>query len=292
MCSLIFSIELEASFWGFSMLSQYKKIIKDLIPPICARIYTRKMSMYGWFGDYISWEDARSKCTSYDTPEILQRVKDALLKVKKSEAVYERDSVLFDKIEYSFPLLSGLMWIAANDAGKLNVVDFGGSLGSTYYQNRLFLSTLKEVHWNVVEQRHFVECGKIYLADESLHFYDSLQNCLKEQSPDTVLLSSVIQYIEKPYELLRDIIDIGFKYIIVDRTPFVDSNRDRLTVQKVPPNIYNASYPCWLFHERTFLDYFSNHYQLIVDFEAHQGIIIYLKDTTARYRGFIFKATT
>ena len=63
-----------------------------------------------WFtGDYASWEEAMQHCTGYDDPAILEKVKESLLKVKRGEAVCERDSVLLDKIEYSMPLLVSLL---------------------------------------------------------------------------------------------------------------------------------------------------------------------------------------
>ncbi len=60
----------------------------------------------GWSGDYSSWKSAQQHCVGYDAANILEKVKDAILKVKNGEAVYERDSVLFYKIEYAYPLLS------------------------------------------------------------------------------------------------------------------------------------------------------------------------------------------
>ena len=48
-----------------------------------------------------------------------------------------------DVMEYQFPLLSGLLYAAARDGG-LSVVDFGGALGSTYFQCRDFLCGVKD----------------------------------------------------------------------------------------------------------------------------------------------------
>jgi hypothetical protein len=54
----------------------------------------------------------------YDNDTILKKCKDALLKVKNGEAVYERYSVLFDKVQHSFPVLAGLLRAAiANEVG-------------------------------------------------------------------------------------------------------------------------------------------------------------------------------
>src|SRR5215475_3829712 len=99
-------------------------------------------SKYGWKGDYSSWEAAKKQAGSYDDGIILEKVEQAALKVRNGEATYERDSVLFDRIEYSWPLLAALMWVAARNKGKLTVADFGGSLGSSYFQNKVFLEGL------------------------------------------------------------------------------------------------------------------------------------------------------
>ena len=98
---------------------------------------------YEWFtGDYSSWEEALKFCDGYNKPNILEKVKNSLLKVKKGEAVYERDSVLFDHIEYSMPLLVSLLYMTTVYKNNLNILDFGGSLGSSYFQNRKFLEKL------------------------------------------------------------------------------------------------------------------------------------------------------
>ena len=111
----------------------YKTIstfLKYYIPPILYDAIDKLLNYkYGWKGNYKTWQAALDNSSGYDSDLILQKVKDATLKVKKGEAVYERDSVLFDEIEYSWPLLSGLMLAAAKRNGELNVLDFGGSLG-------------------------------------------------------------------------------------------------------------------------------------------------------------------
>ena len=180
-----------------------KESIKKVLPEIILRQIRGITS--GWHGNYSKWEDAQKNSTGYDSVEILNRVKSSTMKVKKGLAVYERDSFLFDKIQYSFPLLSSLMWIAALRKGKINVLDFGGSLGSSYYQNKKFLDTLQELHWCVVEQPGFVEAGKEDFAKDKLHFFKNIKECIKAFDIDVVLLSSVLQYLEKPYDFLREL---------------------------------------------------------------------------------------
>jgi putative methyltransferase (TIGR04325 family) len=263
-----------------------KQFIKSLIPPILIDALKRyKNSKYGWFGNYPTWEEAKKTSSGYESDEILQKVRTSLLKVKNGEAVYERDSVLFNEIHYSWPLLSGLMLAAATSGGNLRVLDFGGSLGSTYYQNKKFLDRLDCVAWSVVEQKHFVDAGKKDFEDERLHFYDNIESCIEEQNPNILVLSSVLQYIESPYELLDELLKYEFQFILFDRTPFSLNNRDRITLQIVPPIIYSASYPCWFFDENRFKSYFENNgYQNIEMFNALDGL-----SSTYQFKGYIMQ---
>lgn len=250
-----------------------KRFILRITPPILLDIAKYVIyGKYGWHGNYDSWEGANRDTTGYDQKEILEKVKGALLKVKNGEAVYERDSVLFEFIQYSWPLLAGLMFASAKCKGAVRVLDFGGSLGSTYYQNRRILNKIGEVSWNVVEQRHFVDCGKEYFEDDRLHFYYDVDSCMNEQHPDILILSSVLQYIERPYELLEKLLAYNFEFVLIDRTPFNLEKRDRIVVQKVLPVIYKASYPCWLFDEEKLMDYFKKHcYSLVESFYGSDG---------------------
>src|SRR5215211_4348062 len=114
------------------------KTIRKFIPPILLdawRAFQKKaISQPLWKGSYENWQTAMAQTKGYNDTLILERVKDSLLKVKNGEAVYERDSVLFDKIQYAWPLLACLENVALKDKGRLHLVDFGGSLGSSYYQ--------------------------------------------------------------------------------------------------------------------------------------------------------------
>ena len=267
--------------------SKAQLTLKEIVPPFLWKALKNlnQSKEYGFFGDYSLWEDALKDSVGYDSDIILEKVKNSLLQVKEGKAIYERDSVLFDKIEYSFPVLAVLLKIALENDGKLSVLDFGGSLGSSYYQCRDFLSDIKELRWSIVEQPNFVKCGKQYFANEQLRFYEDIQTCLKHEKPDVILLSSVIQYLEKPYEFLCEIIQSGFRYITVDRTAFtLSDNKDIITVQKVPREIYEASYPAWFFNENKFLSVFQKEYNIILEFQGSDKV-----NLPSEFKGCIFK---
>ncbi|SHF64142.1 putative methyltransferase, LIC12133 family [Pedobacter caeni] len=226
-------------------------------------------NQYGWFGNYSSWAELSRETDGYDADVILERTKNAILKVKNGEAVYERDSVVFDKKEYPFPLITFLLHSATLNKKPLHVIDFGGSLGSTYYQVKEFLTPEICGSWNVVEQSHYVECGKSHFEDGVLKFYESMDACLKEKTVDLVILSGSVQYLEKPHDFLQKLAEYNFQFLLFDRTAFHYGEKDRLTLQKVPPEIYPASYPSWFFNQTNFLSHFSSQYQMVAEFASY-----------------------
>ncbi len=259
-------------------------MIKDFLPPIAVRLLTGLL--YGWSGNYSTWQEAQKKCPGYNSDIIFNKVKNALLKVKNGEAVFERDSVLFDKVQYSFPLLSALSQAALNSNLKLNVLDFGGSLGSAYFQNRNLFKHIEEFKWNIIEQEHFVTEGKKTFENNELSFYYTIDECLMNQKINVLLLGSVLQYIKKPYNLLDDLLSKKMEYIIIDRTPVFVSDDERITIQKVPKKIYEAQYPCRILSENKIIDKITKSgYELIFDSESNERMN--LKE--AHLKGYFFK---
>ncbi len=106
------------------------------------------------------------------------------------------------------------------DGNRLSVLDFGGSLGTTYFQCRDFLSAAGPFRWSIVEQPEHVKCGREEFADGRLQFYTSIAECLTHEQPNVLLLSGVIQCLPEPYEFLADVLERRFPHVIVDRTAF------------------------------------------------------------------------
>lgn len=229
---------------------------------------SKKKNPYGWFGDYASWEQLTALSGGYEGGPILEKTRSSLLKIKNGEAVYERDSVLFDQKMYPYAVISALLYVAAECGNELNVLDFGGSLGSTFYQVRDLIPPAVKLHWSVVEQENYVRCGQHDFQDDILRFHFTISQSLAAKRANVLLLSSVVQYLEKPHAFLEEIREYDFKYIIIDRTAFVQDERaDRLTLQIVPPDIYEARYPAWFFNEKRFMEHFRD-YEVKMEFES------------------------
>ncbi len=197
-----------------------------------------------------------------------------MLKVSAGEAVFERDSILFDEVIYSFPVLAGLLRAAVEDDGHLSVIDFGGALGGSYYQCLNFLSVLPRLQWGVVEQQHFVRCGQENFRTNQLDFFFTISEGVEKIRPSVALLSSVLQYVPEPYDVLKELIECEIRYLIIDRTPFSDSEDDIITVQHVSASIYPASYPCRVFSRKTFLEKLAGHFEVIAQFESADGTAV------------------
>lgn len=263
-----------------------KALARDWLPPVIVH-WIRQNRDNGIYcdGEFDTWEEASAQCTGYNSEVILAKVLDATLKVKRGEAVFERDSVLFDHIEYAWPVLSGLMWATARSSGKLDVLDFGGALGSTYFQNRKFLQSLPDVKWSVVEQVRYVEAGQMHIQDEQLCFYKTITECLRQNKPNVVLLSSVLQYLPYPYVVLSELLSIGADTLIFDRTSFMnETKREIIKIQHVPNSIYRASYPIRFFDEESLCSYVMKRgYKPIETFELLDKF-----SSLATWKGYIF----
>jgi putative methyltransferase (TIGR04325 family) len=270
-------------------MSVVKSILKDWLPPVFLRLVkglTRVENRY--VGNYKNWDDAAALCIGYDAQSILDKVLQAALKVKNNEAVFERDSVIFDEIHYSWPVTAALMWVAAKNNGKLHVLDFGGSLGSTYYQNRKFLSKLEVISWSVVEQAHFVDVGKKYIEDETIKFYSSVQDSVDVQLPNVIIFSSVIQYVSNLEFLFEQINSFKKCVLIFDRTPFSNLSQNKICIQYVSSRVYEANYPMWILSKARFFSQLEN-WRLIEEFACSEGAMRSSSGVTFDFTGCILE---
>lgn len=222
-------------------------------------------------GRFTSWSQAAARSGGYDDTTILDRVKEASLKVKSGAAAAERDGFVLLQAAHSWPVLACCLRAATERGNLLTVLDFGGSLGSSYYQCRDFLATVRIECWSVVEQPHFAQCGREHFEDTTLRFFDSVPDFLSTGNPDVALLSGVLQYLSDPAATMEQILGCEPRYIVLDRTPMWEGASHWLTVQHVPPRFYRASYPCWIFSANLLRQQIGASYEMIADFPGSDG---------------------
>jgi putative methyltransferase (TIGR04325 family) len=225
-----------------------KKLIQKMTPSVFLTIYQKYWKKSGWFGNYPTWEAAQKDCDGYDSIAITAQVVHATRQVRDGKAAFERDSVLFFEEELDEDLLMILTNIKEKLAYKtpLVVLDFGGALGSTYWQHRRIFKDWN-LKWIVVEQQHFVEIGQAEFSNAQLSFAFSIEDACAESTPQLVLFNSVLQYLTRPYDFFEIAEKQGIESVFIGRTPTYAGNTDLIMQQIVPPKIYKASYPSWVF---------------------------------------------
>ena len=263
-----------------------RNIVKQLLPPIAITILKKVLvKTHLGFVNYPSWDQAEQASEGYDSDSVIEKVRKAAKLVFDGEAVYERDSVVFDDIDYSYPLLASLLFAAANSE-SLRVIDFGGALGTTYQQNRRFLSKIKRTcQWRVVEQEKFVSIGKREFTNETLSFYSTIEEAYKD-GVDVVLFGSSICYVPNPYIFMEKAKATRAPYVIFDRTPTTNLKEDTFAVQNIPPSIYKASFPIRNFSYTNITKCFKDEdeYELI-----EEWVCDLQPDPNTTAMGFIFK---
>ncbi|MFI5335185.1 MAG: methyltransferase, TIGR04325 family [Opitutales bacterium] len=276
------------------MNPQAKALLRSLLPPVLLAAWHRwhradpVREPVRYKGDYASWAEAQRDAEGYAAPVILERTRAALSLVRDGQAASERDSVVLAQPEPPMAVLAALLRAAAERGGRLHVLDFGGSLGSTYYQCRSFLSPLVELRWSIVELAALAACGRTEFADGHLAFYDSMEELLAGGArPDVLLLSSVLPYLPDPHGFLTLALQHRFRSVVIDRTACWPGAHDRLTVQKVPAWIYPASYPAWFFNEAGLEAHFEPAYNMLASFHALDRPE--LSDALAWSRGYIYR---
>jgi putative methyltransferase (TIGR04325 family) len=266
--------------------SEIKAWIPPKLLPILRRIAGHSLR---FTGGYNSWEDAESASSGYSHSDILKNVASATRKVVVGEVAYERDGFTFAEADYSFPLVSMLLHAALLNDGNLDVIDFGGSLGSTYRQCLPLLNSVARLRWQVIEQEHYVDLGKSEFSDGVLSFHKRLEDTVSTTgSRQVLLLSSVMQYLRQPQVEMRKLMSEKISHVLIDRTPIHDELGHRLCVQHVPANLNEGSYPCWIFSRQELVDLFSSPWRLLAEFPCLDGKWRTDNGLDFEYRGLCF----
>ncbi len=265
-----------------SMVYRTRKVIRRLKSKISPTV-----KQYGWFGDYPNWSVAKLEASGYDLDLILDKVLDSTLKVKYGLFNFERDSFNYNEEDSCGKAIEILFDIFKNKNRTLRVMDFGGSLGSTYFRFKHYHPNVP-VEWSIVEQDKFVETGNIYIKNQEINFYNTIEKAFSSSNPDVILLSSVLQYLEFPNQIIQTINDLQAEYILLDRTAIVERSTDRITLQRVPPDIYEASYPSWYFNEDHLIDKF-NAYEKLFSFDSVIDPKEWIDGELTYRKGFLLK---
>lgn len=229
---------------------QFLGIIKKprdfVVRGILEKVFQRRpvgQSPVHFSGPYESMGKAAAASSGYSASNIAKAVVNAIEQVRRGEAAMERDGFALSRPQYPYQLLTVLLHLAGQHGNAmLNVVDFGGSLGSSYFACKPWLRHIGNLRWIVIEQPHFASIGNSRFADGSLEFSASIDTL--SFRPDLVLASGVLMYLPDPYETLGCLLNMSAKMCVIDRTAIVQTPDDTFAVEHVRSGNYEASYPC------------------------------------------------
>lgn len=251
-------------------------------------LHDESISEVRYLGDYPDWEKAAGECAGYDDFTIINRVIDAIKKVNRGEAAWERDSCLFYEQKYNYQICTSILRCALkNENGKAAVLDIGESLGSAWFQNRNYFTELVDLEYVVAEQDHFADYGHKNLEDGTLKFIRSTDDWEDAERFDIILMSASLQYIPQYEEIIARIRKAQPNYIILDR--LLVSDRKRFCMETVPETLYASSYPVVIFDKDEVERFFEGDYKLIENDISSVPEEAYFPDGKAESRLYIFE---
>lgn len=244
-------------------------------------------------GDYTEWSDAYAECQGYEDKDILTTVISTTEKVQKGDAVWEREGTLFYEPKYVYPICAAILKCAVQNNNRgVRVLDIGGSLGSTYFQNRQYLQDVNNLEYIVAEQEGFAKYGHENLENGILKFVQSTDQWEDFDRFDIILMSGSLQYIGEYKKILSRIEKSKPRYIIIDR--LLVSNRMRICRQVIPGFVSEKSwsYPIRIFGEDDVLSLFQFQYKLIEKDFSSIPEEAYFTDGRADAKWYVFENKT
>ncbi len=238
-----------------------------------------------YIGDFDSFEKAKNECEGYGAQTIFDKVSKSTLAVIDGKAKYERDGYLFYDKACNYNLMMYLYCLMIKD-GFVSVLDWGGAMGSTFFQHRQMLQSVF-CKWHVVEQPHYVNFARENISVDSISFYESMSQ-IKDKC-NCILFSSVLQYIDNPAEVAKEAVERAPRYIIIERTPV--STCHHIWIQKVHEPIYEASYAACVYTKEEIVNMFCSdeRYMLVDEWHSLVDGDERMGKNVVCYKSFVFE---
>jgi putative methyltransferase (TIGR04325 family) len=238
-----------------SQANRLRVALQLLTPPILWQL-RRRLRRGPLDGPFASWEAAAARASGWDSPGIAELALAAALKVRDGAAAFERDSVARDSIIYSPTILAALL-LAADRYRALNVIDFGGGLGSNYFQNLRLIRAMSGVptSWNVVERAPLARIGVERFQTAQLRFHDDL-GAVRLEHP-VLLFTGSLQYVADAFALLESALEMT-DIIALDRVLVWSEAEHAVFVQRLDPRRFDqVTLPTWCFAKDALIDWFA-----------------------------------
>jgi putative methyltransferase (TIGR04325 family) len=272
------------SVWVGSARTTTPQLLEKEIPELSVK------ETYGFFGKYACFEEALMACGTADAKLNYQgaSVIDATVARTKTlvgelgasvEVLVDTKTLrllaVFQKILMSAPY------------AELTVLDFGGAMGHHFFRLNRLLPTQLKLKWIVLELPKTAFTARGIFKSDQLTFISDLAE-LNGAKIDVILASGSIQYTPRPFAILSKLMSLEAKSIILDRMPITDSFDDRILMQRVPPEIYEATYPVHFLSGKKIKSFFeAGSWQRILHWSLDEEIVM-LDGKPVKYSGMLY----
>ena len=212
---------------------------------IINKIFKKKI---GFFGKYISFDQALLSCDGYFSKNLIRHVyKQAKLAIKTKN--YEQDGIIYNKpIINQFIIYCFLNYLINQKEfdvkKKFKILDYGGSFGNLFFSLKNFIHL--NFDWTIIEQNEKVKLANKNKIFKNIKFKNPTY---KSKKYDLVIFNTSFQYLPNPVETFKKLKFKNNKFIITNLT--VSSlYKNYLKIEYPDPKVYRYTYPCWFFSEK------------------------------------------
>lgn len=202
-----------------------ESLIKSVLPPVVINFLLRMR------------QPKITRLVFPDFSQALQACKNSYQNRELVDVVVEKNQIYRDSLKQNNLIdLGALRPVIAMGSilkdNKLNVIDFGGGGGFHFFIVKKILGNNFKLKWNVVETELMAQAAEATLSTDDLSFSPNIPDAVQNLGKvDLVYTSSALQYCPDPYEVLRELVSIRAKYLFITRTPFIDEDKQMVTVQ-------------------------------------------------------------
>ena len=178
------------------------------------------------------------------------------------------------------------------------ILDIGGSAGTHFFLAKTIYPQ-KNFEWRIFENEELVKETTKKEIDSQLNFYWDFMRVMENITPDLIILSSTLQYLDEPLEKMKALIDLGSHYILVTKTPMSDGT-PKTVLQK---SRWNANGPgnsptvsrrfklrtkCHILASEDFVKMTSTNYEIVLSFD--EGLFKFSRfKRSIPYKGYLLR---
>jgi putative methyltransferase (TIGR04325 family) len=216
-----------------------------------------------------NWESAVSRSSGYQSPQTISTIEGSDPVVDKWTA--DQNFLGNRYLQVASAILSGLNFEKLKSDTPLRVLDIGGGLGEYFFLLKKYQPKIK-LEWLILETPALCQLAKTkQIATPGVSWTDALND--PNQSFDIVLLSSVIQYVEKPFELIETAMRKA-PLLIFNRLPLSTNSHNLVCIQRPGLLETKGSYPVHILSERVVISYLSARGHIMSRWQVPEDIAV------------------